>query len=308
MKTENWTKNNIPNLTGQTIIVTGGNTGLGKESVKAFAENGADVILACRNIQKGEDSKSEIMQGNVSGTIQVVGLDLMDLDSVRSFADHIKKNYTKLDVLLNNAGIMTTPYFKTKDGFEAQLGTNHLGHFALTVFLLDLLKKSANFRVVNVSSLAHRTGRMDFENLLFEQGGYAPMKSYGQSKLANLLFTFELQRYFQEKGIHGIAVAAHPGGSQTDLARHLETKFWFKLITPLFKMMTQSAAQGALPQIRAAVDASVKGGEYYGPDGFRELKGNPVLVKAMPHAYKVEDAKKLWQVSEKLTNVTFQTE
>ncbi|MDA3930877.1 MAG: oxidoreductase [Prolixibacteraceae bacterium] len=306
MSTKHWTTLNMPTLLGKTILVTGGNSGLGFESVKAFAEKGANVILACRNLEKGENAKTKILDIDVKGSIEVLELDLMDLASVKSFANNIKSKYKQLDILLNNAGIMATPYFTTKDGFEAQLGTNHLGHFALTGLLLDLIKSTPNSRVVNVSSMAHKSGLMDFNDLMFEnERVFKTFKAYGQSKLANLLFTYELQRYFEKNKINSIAVAAHPGGSNTSLASHLEKKWYFKILSPLLRGIMQSAAKGALPQIRASVDASVKGAEYYGPDGFNEVFGYPVLVESTPASHSLEDAKKLWELSEKLTGVSY---
>ncbi|HSM47278.1 MAG TPA: SDR family NAD(P)-dependent oxidoreductase, partial [Draconibacterium sp.] len=206
MNKENWSTTNIPDLTGKVIIVTGGNSGLGYESVKAFAEKGADVILTSRSVEKGEAAKKAI--GKVKGNIIVLPLDLMDFSSIRSFTEKFQQKYKRLDVLLNNAGIMTTPYFLTKDGLEAQMGTNHFGHFALTGLLFGLIKNTPKSRIVNVSSMAHKQGKMDFSNLLFENGkGYSPIKSYGRSKLANLLFTYELQRKMEASGIKSIAVA-----------------------------------------------------------------------------------------------------
>ena len=196
MSKNKWTKSNIPELTGKVIIVTGGNSGLGYESVKAFAEKGAEVIMASRSLEKGSTAKKEI--GNVKGNITVMQLDLMDFASISSFVKVFKEKYNRLDILLNNAGIMMTPYSLTKDGLEAQNGTNHFGHFALTGQLLDLIIQTPASRVVNVSSNGHKTGKMDFDNLLFEDGqDYTPMKSYARSKLANLLFTYELQRKFE---------------------------------------------------------------------------------------------------------------
>lgn len=305
MSKEKWTTENIPDLTDKVIIVTGGNSGLGYESVKAFSEKGAEVILTSRDVNKGENAKKEI--GKTKGNIVVMQLDLMDFASIKSFAQTFKRNYNRLDVLLNNAGIMTTPYFLTKDGLEAQNGTNHFGHFLLTGLLLDLLKSTPNSRVVNVSSNAHKQGKMDFDNLLFENGnGYSAMKSYGRSKLANLLFTYELQQNYDDANINSISVAAHPGASQTNLARHLEDKFWFKLLTPLFKLIAQDQMQGALPQIRASVDPNVNGGEYYGPEGMGQMKGLPVLVSSNEASHNKDDAKKLWEVSEKVTGVSYQ--
>lgn len=305
MKTTNWTTSNIPYLKGKVIIVTGGNSGLGYESVKAFAQKGAEVILASRSVEKGETAKKTI--GTVKGKIVVMPLDLMDFASIKSFAENFKKKYNQLDVLLNNAGIMTTPYFLTKDGLEAQNGTNHFGHFALTGQLFELIKKTPNSRVVNVSSMAHKQGKMDFDNLLFENGkGYSSMKSYGRSKLSNLLFTYELQRKFEKAGIKSIAVAAHPGVSNTNLSRYLEDKMIFRILKPLMSPFFQSQEMGALPEIRASVDENVKGGEFYGPDGFNEMKGFPVLVQSNAASHNLEDARKLWEVSEKITGISYQ--
>jgi NAD(P)-dependent dehydrogenase (short-subunit alcohol dehydrogenase family) len=304
MKTENWTTTNIPDLTGKVIIVTGGNSGLGYESVKAFAEKGAEVILTSRSMEKGEAAKTKI--GKAKGKIEVMELDLMDFASIKGFAENFKKKYNRLDVLLNNAGIMTTPYFLTKDGLEAQNGTNHFGHFALTGQLFDLIKNTPKSRIVNVSSMAHKQGKMDFDNLLFENGkGYSPMKSYGRSKLMNLLFTYELQRKIKAAGIDSIAVAAHPGVSNTNLFQYLDKNFIFRLIKPLMSPFIQEQEMGALPEIRAAADPNVKGGEYYGPNGFNEMKGFPALVQSNKASHQLENAKKLWEVSEKLTGIKF---
>jgi len=301
-----WTIENIGDLSDKTIIVTGGNSGLGYESVKAFAMKGASVVMASRSIEKGEDAKAEILKSVKDANIEVMQLDLGELDSVKKFVSAFKKKYKKLDILLNNAGIMMTPYFKTKDGFEGQFGTNHLGHFALTGLLMDLLLATPGSRVVNVSSGAHRNGVMDFENLQFEGGkGYSSMKSYGRSKIANLLFTYELQRKLEAAKKDTISVAAHPGVAMTNLARYLEKKFIFKILNPLFKHMAQPADMGALPQIRASVDPDVKGAEYYGPDGKREWKGYPVVVPSNEASHSLEDAAKLWEESEKLTGVKF---
>ena len=307
MNNNKWTIKNIPDLKGKTIIVTGGNSGLGYESVKAFSLKGAEVILASRSLERGEDAKKMILKEQPDSKIFVMELDLGDMASVRNFAEKFKKQFKRLDILLNNAGIMMTPYFKTKDGFEGQFGTNHLGHYALTGLLMDYLYKTPGSRVVNVSSGAHKQGKMDFDNLQFEQGkGYSPMKSYGRSKLSNLLFTYELQRKLEKTGSDTIAVAAHPGVATTNLGRYLEGKLLYKLIYPLFKRISQDQAMGALPQIRASVDPDVKPGEYYGPDGKREMKGYPVLVESNAASHNINDAAKLWDESEKLTGVRFE--
>ena len=306
MKNEKWTTADIPDLTGKVIIVTGGNSGLGYESVKAFAQNGAEVIMACRSVEKGEAARAEIMKNKPNGKIKIMPLDLMNLSSVSNFTDKFKENYNRLDVLLNNAGIMIPPYGLTKDGFESQIRTNHLGHFALTGLLIDLIVKTPKSRVVSTGSLAHKNGKMDFNNFLFDNGkGYTPMKAYGRSKLANLLFIYELQRRFEVNNINSIAVAAHPGVSQTNLMRFIEGKFYYRLLKPLSSFFLQSAAMGALPQLMAAVDNNVKGGDYYGPEGFNEMKGSPVKVKSIPASYNTEDAKKLWELSKKLTGINY---
>jgi len=306
MASNNWTITDIPDLTGKTVIVTGGNSGLGFESVKAFALKGARVILACRSVAKGEEAKKQIVKFLPAADIQVMELDLTDLKSIRNFAIKFKQNHSRLDVLLNNAGIMMVPYSLTKDGFESQLGTNHLGHFALTGLLLEVLKNSPASRVVNVSSMAHSSGEMDFSNLLYENGkGYSPLKAYGRSKLSNLLFTYELQRFFEKNKMNTIALAAHPGLSDTNLANHMLKKWYFRILMPIFNRMAQPASMGALPELRASVDPGAKPTEFYGPDGKRQMKGYPVVVQPKQKAFNKEDARKLWEISEKLTSVIY---
>jgi NAD(P)-dependent dehydrogenase (short-subunit alcohol dehydrogenase family) len=305
MSKEKWTTDNIPDLKGKVIIVTGGNSGLGYESVKAFAAKGADVVLASRSVEKGDIARKNIEKSHPAGNIVTMQLDLADFTSIKNFAKAFKQNYAKLDVLLNNAGIMTTPYHLTKDGLEAQNGVNHFGHFLLTGLLFDLIKSTPGARIVNVSSNAHKQGKMDFDNFLFENGkGYSPIKSYGRSKLSNLLFTLELQSRLELSGIEAIAVSAHPGVAETNLAQHLEDKWWFKLLLPIFSLMAQSQEQGALPQIRASTDPNVIGGQYYGPH--RGMKGDPVVVESNAASHNKEDAKRLWEVSKKLTGFHYQ--
>ena len=306
MATNNWTIKDIPDLTGKTVIVTGGNSGLGFESVKAFALKGAQVILACRSVTKGEAAKKQIAKFLPMASITVMELDLTELKSIHGFAVKFKQNHKRLDVLLNNAGIMMVPYGLTKDGFENQLGTNHLGHFALTGLLLEVLKNTPSSRVVNVSSMAHNSGVMDFNNLLYEKGkDYSPIKAYGRSKLSNLLFTYELQRFFDKNNINSIALAAHPGFSDTNLGRYMLEKWYFRLLKPLIFRMAQPASMGALPQLRASVDPVAKPAEFYGPDGKRQMKGYPVVVQPKDKAFNKEDARKLWEASEKLTGITY---
>lgn len=286
--------------------MTGGNSGLGYETVRALAKKNAEVILACRNLAKGMEAIEKIKSEENNIIIQAMQLDLSDLKSVHQFAEEYLNQYKTLDVLINNAGIMMVPYNLTKDGFESQFGVNHLGHFALTGLLLDRIKNTPHSRVVNVSSMAHKSGKMDFANLMFEKGkGYNRIKAYGRSKLANLLFTYEMQRYFETRKIKSIAVAAHPGISDTNLPRYIEGKFVLKLLKPLFSVFGQSAGMGALPQLRAAIDKNVSGGECYGPAGWREFAGSPVQVQSNKASHDIDDAKKLWDISEKLTGVTF---
>ncbi len=307
MSKQKWTTSDIPDLRGKVIIVTGGNSGLGYESVKAFTQHGAKVIMSCRSLEKGEKARKEILKDNPGSSIELGELNLSDLSSIKQFAIDFKSKHDRLDILLNNAGIMMTPYKLTKDGFESQFGTNHLGHFALTGLLMDLIKKTTQSRVVNVSSLAHKKGQIDFNNLLDDNGlSYAPMKAYRRSKLANLLFTYQLQRRLEANNIKTIAAAAHPGVSITNLGKHLENTLMYKIFLPLSGIFTHSPAKGALPQIRASVDPEVKGDQYYGPDSIGEMKGNPVLVKSNNASHSLEDASKLWGVSEKLTGIQYE--
>jgi NAD(P)-dependent dehydrogenase (short-subunit alcohol dehydrogenase family) len=306
MSKKKWNLNDMPSQSGKVVVVTGGNSGLGFETVKAFADKGAEVVLACRNISKGELAKEEILKEIPQGKIMVLPIDLMDLSSIKLFAEEFKQNFSQLDILINNAGIMTCPYALTKDGFESQMGTNHLGHFALTGYLLELIIPTPNSRVVTVSSLAHKQWKMSFANSLSEFAhSYNKMRAYSRSKMANLLFTYELQRRFESNGINSIALAAHPGASYTNLGRHLEDKFLARLLRPLIVKILPNPNSGALSQIRAAADTNAKGGQFYGPSGFLELAGNPVVVKSTKSSYSIEDAKTLWEISEKLTGVQY---
>ena len=302
----NWTIENMPDLTGKVAIVTGANCGIGFETAKEFSRKYAHTILACRNLEKGEAALADIKKEIPNASAEVIQLDLSSLASVQQFAADFNAKYERLDILVNNAGVMYVPYGKTEDGFERHFGINHLGHFALTGLLIESLLKTPDARVVTVSSVGHRSGEMDFDDLMFEGGrGYRGQRVYGRSKLANLLFTYELQRRFEAKGASAIATAAHPGGSNTNLARHVEDQWYFRLMRPLYAAVAQSAAMGALPTLRAAVDPNVKGGDYYGPDGFMESTGHPVLVQSNEASHNLEDAIKLWEVSEELTGICY---
>jgi NAD(P)-dependent dehydrogenase (short-subunit alcohol dehydrogenase family) len=293
----------MPDQSGKVVIVTGANSGIGYEAAKEFTRKGARTVLACRSVEKGQAALDQIKAEIPDAVAEIMILDLASLDSIHKFADRFKARFDRLDVLLNNAGIMMVPYGLTEDGFERQFGTNHLGHFALTGLLVELLLDTPGSRVVNVSSNGHKRGELDFENLQYQGGqGYTPMDAYARSKLANLLFTYELQRRFESAGANIIATAAHPGLTNTNLADHMTV---VKLLRPLLGSALQDAAMGALPSLRAAVDATAQGGDYYGPGGDGERRGYPVKVSSSQAAQDQEDAQKLWEVSEELTGVQY---
>jgi NAD(P)-dependent dehydrogenase (short-subunit alcohol dehydrogenase family) len=292
-----WTRDDIPDQTGRIAIVTGANTGIGYETARALAHEGAHVTLACRSQEKGEAATARIAAEQPRGRVSFAALDLADLESVRHLADDFTSTHERLDLLVNNAGVMVPPESRTRQGFEMQFGVNHLGHFTLTTRLLDLLRATPGARVVTVSSAAHRMGTINFDDLDFTARGYDPWAAYGQSKLANLLFTFELQRRLEVEGADVVAVAAHPGWTGTDLQRHA---WYMRLFNTLVAM---PPAQGALPTLRAATAPDVQGGDYYGPHGIKEMRGYPVRVGTTEAARSAEDAARLWQVSEELTGV-----
>jgi NAD(P)-dependent dehydrogenase (short-subunit alcohol dehydrogenase family) len=296
-----WSTENIPDQSGRTAVVTGANTGIGYHTAAALAGKGAHVVLAVRNIEKGEQARSRIV-GTVAGaTISLLQLDLASLASARAAAAQLRSRHDSIDLLINNAGIMALPRSVTEDGFEMQFGTNHLGHFALTGLLLDRLLAAPGSRVVTVSSLGHRYPRpIRFEDLNWERG-YRGMAAYGQSKLANLMFTYELQRRLT--GTTSLAVAAHPGGSRTELGRYHSMPVRF-LTAPL-DVISQDAADGARPTLRAATDPGVIGGQYLGPGGLAELRGSPRVVASSAQSHNVDMQRRLWAVSEELTGVTF---
>ena len=296
-----WTTADIPDQTGRTAVITGANTGLGYETAAALAAKGAHVVLAVRNLEKGKEAARGIEQATPDAQVQLQELDLTSLDSIRAAADQLRSDHASIDLLINNAGVMFTPKSTTKDGFELQFGTNHLGHFALTNLLLDRVLAAPGSRVVTVSSQGHRFVRgIRFDDLQGERS-YSRVGAYGQAKLANLLFTYELQRRLQ--GTNTIAAAAHPGGSRTELTRNLPplVAAATRLLEPLF----QSADMGALPTLRAATDPGVLGGQYYGPDGFGEQRGYPKVVASSQASHDVAAQRRLWTASEELTGVTF---
>jgi NAD(P)-dependent dehydrogenase (short-subunit alcohol dehydrogenase family) len=296
--TSKWTAENIPDLNGQVAIVTGANSGIGYEMARALAYKNATVILACRDESKGQAAAQQIVQEHPGAKAELLLLDLADLASVRRFAAEFTSRYDRLDKLVNNAGIMRPPFGKTPDGFELQFGTNHLGHFALTGLLLNLIIRTPQARVVTVSSGGERFSKIDLNNLNAEKG-YDAGAAYGQSKLANLLFTYELQRRFESAGVDAIAAAAHPGWTATNLPVH------WRMLRILTLFIGQKPEMGALPTLYAATAPDVQGGDYYGPDGRLELRGHPTRVQSSDRSHDKAVAARLWTASEELTGVSF---
>jgi NAD(P)-dependent dehydrogenase (short-subunit alcohol dehydrogenase family) len=297
-----WTAADIPDQTGRTAVITGANTGLGYETAAALAGRGARVVLAVRNLEKGKQAVARITAATPGAEVELQELDLTSLESVRAAAARLRSGHDRIDLLINNAGVMYTPRSTTKDGFELQFGTNHLGHFAFTGLLLDRLLPVAS-RVVTVSSIGHRIrAAIHFDDLQWERR-YSRVGAYGQSKLANLLFTYELQRRLAPHGTT-IAVAAHPGGSNTELMRNLPRPI-AAASSLLVEPLMQDADLGALPTLRAATDPGVLGGQYFGPDGFQEIRGYPKVVASSAQSHDVELQRRLWAVSEELTGVVY---
>jgi NAD(P)-dependent dehydrogenase (short-subunit alcohol dehydrogenase family) len=302
MSDPKWSETDIPDQTGRTALVTGASSGLGIETARALAQHGARVLMACRNPERAAAALERVRSAAPDAEVEVVALDLADLSSVLAAADAINTSHTRLDLLINNAGVMAVPLQHTADGFEMQFGTNHLGHFALTGMLLGLLESTPGARVVNVSSQGHRMGRIAFDDL-DASSGYHRWLRYGQSKVANLLFTYELQRRLAAKGSSTVSLACHPGGSNTELAR--DAGLLMRLAQPMANRVMQSAAMGALPTLRAATDPSATGGQYYGPDGIGQQRGFPVKVHSNAYSHRLDVAAQLWTVSEELTGVSY---
>jgi NAD(P)-dependent dehydrogenase (short-subunit alcohol dehydrogenase family) len=288
-----WTADDLPDLTGRTAVVTGASSGLGVVTARELARAGARVVLAVRDVAKGER-----VAAGLTGEREVRRLDLTDLASVRAFADGWSGD---IDLLVNNAGIMAVPEGRTTDGFELQIGTNHLGHFALT----NLLLPHVTDRVVTVASGAHRLGRIDLADLNWETRSYDSWRAYGQSKLANLLFTLELQRRLHDSGSDVRAVAAHPGYSATHLQGNTASRIWGPIMAVGNRLLAQSDEMGALPTLYAATAPDVPGGGYVGPDGIGEMRGHPTFVGRSKAAGDAETARGLWELSESLTGVTW---
>lgn len=300
---KNWSMNNVGSLSDKTIIVTGANAGLGYETTLALAKKEAKVVMACRNASKAGKAKQEILGKAPKAKLEIMTLDLSSLKSVHAFADNFLKTHKRLDVLINNAGVMTPPYSTTEDNFELQMGANYFGHFVLTGLLLDVLNNTTGARIVMLSSKAHEYGKINFDNLNAEKT-YSKMGAYSQSKLACLMHAQELNRRLLVAGSKTIAVAAHPGGSKTDLTRHIPKALYY-IMYPILPLITHKPDKAVLPQLMAALDTDVQGGDYFGPTGFSDMKGKPGKVKAKPHAYDENVAKKLFDVAEKLTAFSY---
>ena len=298
MSKQRWTSSDIADQTGRVAIVTGANSGIGYEAAKALAGKGATVIVASRSKERGTQAVEALLGDHPDAKVELIPLDLASLHSVRNFAEAFLAKYDRLDLLINNAGVMMpTEREETADGFELQIGTNHLGHFALTMHLLPLLTSTEGSRVVNVSSSAQNFGKLDLEDLQWTNRAFNRMRSYGASKIANMLFTLELQRRFEEAGVSTIATACHPGWTGTNLQKSSPL---FRMLNPIFGMRPW---QGALPTLYAAVSKDAVGGGYYGPNGLGTMRGYPAPNKAADASKSTADAARLWEMSESLTGV-----
>jgi NAD(P)-dependent dehydrogenase (short-subunit alcohol dehydrogenase family) len=298
-----WTVADVPAQKGRTAVVTGANTGIGFEAAAVLAQRGATTILACRDTAKAERAVARLSAATPEVAVSVVRLDLASLDSIRAAAEQIRASHERLDLLINNAGLMMPPHGRTADGFELQFGTNHLGHFALTGLLLDRMLAVPGSRVVTVSSNGHRAGRINFTDLQSERR-YSRIRAYGQSKLANLMFTYELERRLRAAEAATIALAAHPGTASTELTRHLPGLLQVAQ-TVAGGLFTQSATMGALPTLRAATDPAAAGGDYYGPGGWGQMTGYPVRVSSNSRSHDEATQQRLWAESERLTGVSY---
>jgi NAD(P)-dependent dehydrogenase (short-subunit alcohol dehydrogenase family) len=308
MSSHRWTAADVPTQAGRTAVITGASSGLGVETATVLAQRGAHVLLACRDLDKAERAAGLIRtRAAGQGQVSAVHLNLASLASVRAAAREISATCPRLDLLINNAAVMRPPYQRSADGFELTFATNHLGHFALTGLLLDRLLATPGSRVVTVSSIGHLDGVMHFDDLQFE-GGYRADDAYAQSKLANLLFTYELAGRLAAAGAPAIALAAHPGLARTALFRWdpLPVRMLLRpALRPLTFWLLQSAHQGALPVMRAATDPSARAGEYYGPGGRKQYTGYPVRVESSPRSHDPAAQRRLWEISEQLTGVTY---
>ncbi|MCM4156839.1 oxidoreductase [Gramella sp. AN32] len=300
---KNLSIDDIQDQSGKIAIITGANTGLGYETTKFLVKKNMVVVMACRNLKKARTARESITRKNRKAQIEIMELDLSSLNSVKAFTEKFIENHERLDVLVNNAGLMIPPYQKTEDGFESQFGVNYLGHFLLTQKLFPLLKKSGNSRIVSLSSIAHKNAQINFEDINWEKK-YSRSKAYGQSKLACLMFAYELQRRIEKSNLKIKSLAAHPGISDTELFRYIPGFLTF-ILKPFTFFISHSAEKGARPEIIAATHPSLKGGEYIGPTGFKGMKGKPGVVGSSPYSYDEKIADELWNLSEKMTQTKF---
>ncbi|MEU3183875.1 oxidoreductase [Streptomyces sp. NPDC006923] len=295
-----WTFSDIPDQTGRTVVVTGANTGIGREAATMFARKGAHVVLACRDPRKGDDAVKRIRALRPSGSVRADLLDLADLDSVGAFAEAFRAGHDRLDVLINNAGVMWSPLSRTKQGFELQFGTNHLGHFALTGQLLPLLLRTPGARVTTMSSLAQKFGRIDFDDLDWRRRSYSSGAAYNQSKLANMMFVLELQRRLEASGSAMVVTAAHPGWTSSELTRHSHSVI--RRVSPVVGLKPEI---GTLGLMRAATDPTASSGSYWGPGRFFETRGYPSSARISRRAEDITVAARLWEESSVLTGVAY---
>jgi NAD(P)-dependent dehydrogenase (short-subunit alcohol dehydrogenase family) len=299
MAKSNWNIDKIVDQAGKVIVITGATSGLGKEAAKQLAGKNAILVLAVRNVKKAEDVKQEILARYPQSDIKVKHLDLGSLSSIKQFAEEVNKEFDHLDILINNAGVMMCPYSKTENGFEIQMGTNHLGPFALTGQLMPLLKRTKDSRIVVTSSIAHKQGNIDFSDLNWEKRKYNTGKAYSDSKIANLYFTYQLAEKLGNDPNAPTVTAAHPGWTKTDLQRH---SGFYSFMNNFF---AQRVEVGVTPTLRAATDPDARSGDYFGPSGFAELQGFPVKVKSNALSHDTESASKLWEISGELTGVRY---
>ncbi|MEP0710976.1 oxidoreductase [Algoriphagus sp.] len=293
----------MPSQKGKIAVVTGANVGLGYETALGLAKQGAQVILACRDFDKAEKARQKIVKIVPQANLEIILIDLKNLDTVHGFAEEFLVKYEQLDFLILNAGIMVPPYSKTKDGFESQMQVNYFSHFLLTNLLFPVIKKTKNARIISLSSIAHKNGTINFDDINSEKS-YSKWAAYGQSKLACLMFAYELQRRIDQKNLGIMSLAAHPGLSSTNLSQHLP-KLGQLVFGPVSSLIGQDAKDGAKPTLMAALDPSLKGGEYIGPTGFMEAKGEPGKVTSSDRSQSISDAQRLWKLSEELTGAEF---
>jgi len=296
-----WSIDQIPSQLGKVAIVTGANNGIGYEVTLGLVKKDYEVIMACRNMQKAEEAKAKILHIYPKAKINPIKIDTSSLFEVKKFADEFQAHYNELHLLVNNAGIMMSPYKVTEAGFENQFATNYIGHFALTGLLLPMLTSTSGSRVVTLSSLSYKWAEIQFDDFHANKG-YSKIKAYGQSKRACLMFAFELQRRLIAANYDTLSIAAHPGLSKTNL-----DQYYPALIRPLGNLFLQPAERGALPVLYAALDKNINGGEFIGPDGFQQMRGYPTKVDADEYSNNKEVAKCLWSESEKMTNVFYLT-